>query len=270
MLSLIGIGKEDEVRARTGKRAYSLIQGRIRKSRARELEQLMVEHGFSGSIVHSPEAWRHTSMGLSLSRHPLINYTRQTQCPEVKPAALPRLSDRRPLAGVKVVELVRIIAGSAVGAALASKIMGAEVIRVNSAKLEDYTPAQASLLMAGKMAMQLNLDDASDRSRLRQLFEEADVILQGYRLRSLDLYGFGLKLAPKIAHKRGRGMVYVDENCYGPDGVYAERRGKQQVADAAAGSSYVMGRAFGCLEGQGVLPSLPISDMSTGIFFSRL
>lgn len=55
-----------------------------------------------------------------------------------------------------------------------------------------------------------------------------------------------------------------DENCYGPDGVYHERRGWQQVADAASGCEYVMGRAFGFPEGQGVLPSLPIADMSTG------
>lgn len=56
-----------------------------------------------------------------------------------------------------------------------------------------------------------------------------------------------------------------DENCYGPDGMYHERRGWQQVADAASGCSYVMGTALGFEPGHGVLPSLPISDMSTGI-----
>lgn len=56
-----------------------------------------------------------------------------------------------------------------------------------------------------------------------------------------------------------------DENCYGPDGVYHERRGWQQVADAAAGCEYVLGKAYGYPEGQGILPSLPISDMSTGV-----
>lgn len=146
--------------------------------------------------------------------------------------------------------------------------MGAEVIRVNSSKLKDYTPAQPSSLMAGKITIDLDLEDPADHKRLTRLFEQADVILQSYRLRSLERRGFGLQAALEIANKRGKGIIYVDENCYGPDGYYAERPGWQQVADAAAGSSYVMGQSFGCPPGQGVLPSLPISDMSAGILMA--
>jgi hypothetical protein len=263
VLAIIGIGKDFDAKIRSNEEAYALIQESVRKYRALEIEQLMLERGLSGSIVHSPEAWRKTGMGQSLARHPLINYSQQTQCPPIPPIPLLRSDDKRPLAGVKVVELVRIIAGSAAGAALAS--MGAEVIRVNSSKLKDYTPAQPSSLMAGKTTIQLDLDDPVDHAKLIELFEQADVILQGYRLRSLERRGFGLNAALQMANKRGRGIVYVDENCYGPDGCYAERPGWQQVADAATGSSYVMAQSFGCPPGQGVLPSLPISDMSTGI-----
>ncbi|KAF4496735.1 hypothetical protein FAGAP_7086 [Fusarium agapanthi] len=119
--------------------------------------------------------------------------------------------------------------------------------------------------MAGKTTIDLDLEDTADHKRLMQLFVQADVILQGYRLGSLARRGFGLEAALELANKRGKGVVYVDENCYGPDGYYAERPGWQQVVDAAAGSSYVMGRSFGCPKGQGFLPSLPLSDMSTGI-----
>lgn len=262
-LAVIGISRDLDATIKTNDEAYRLIQTHVRKYRALELEQLMLQNGLSGSIVHSPDSWRKTDMGKSLGRHPLINYTRQTQCSSVVPTPFPQLSDTRPLAGIKVVELVRIIAGSAAGAALAS--MGADVIRVNSAKLKDYTPAQPSSLMAGKTTIQLDLEDPVDHSRLMKLFEEADVILQGYRLGSLERRGFGLNAALEIANKRGKGIIYVSENCYGPDGPYAERPGWQQVADAAAGSSYVMAQSFGCPPGQGVLPSLPISDMSTGI-----
>jgi crotonobetainyl-CoA:carnitine CoA-transferase CaiB-like acyl-CoA transferase len=167
------------------------------------------------------------------------------------------------LAGIKVVELTRIIAGAVAGAAFAS--FGAEVICVNSSKLKDYIPAQPLALMAGKTTIDLDLEDPADYTKLMQLFEQADVILQGYRLRSLERRGFGLKAALDLANKRGKGIIYVDENCYGPDGYYAERPGWQQVADAAAGSEWVMGQSFNCPPGQGVLPSLPISDMSTGI-----
>ncbi|KAL7946822.1 CoA-transferase family III domain-containing protein [Trichoderma barbatum] len=263
MLQTIGINKDVEARVRSTDEAYALIRERILTYRAREIEQLMLEHGLSGSVVHSPESWRNTEMGKSLARHPLVNYAKQMQCPSISPTPLLKSDDRRPLAGIRVVELARIIAATATGAALAS--MGAEVIRVNSSKLKDYTPAQPSSLMAGKTTIDLDLDNSADHMRLMQLFEQADVILQGYRLHSLERRGFGLQAALKMANKRGRGIVYLDENCYGPDGYYAERPGWQQVADAAAGSSYIMGQAFGCPKGQGVLPSLPISDMSTGI-----
>ncbi|KAL7911406.1 CoA-transferase family III domain-containing protein [Trichoderma velutinum] len=262
VLELIGISRDRDADIRSTDEAYALIQARIRMYRALEIEQLMLQKGLSGSIVYSPKDWRHTEMGKSLSRHPLINYT-QIQCPPIPPTLLPKTDNKQPLAGIKVVELARIIAGSAAGAALAS--MGAEVIRVNSSKLKDYTPAQPSSLMAGKITVHLDLDDPSDHAKLMQLFESADVILQGYRLRSLERRGFGLQTALEIANRRGKGIIYMDENCYGPDGYYAERPGWQQVADAAAGSSYVMAQAFGYPLGQGVLPSLPISDMSTGI-----
>ncbi|KAI6754711.1 hypothetical protein HG530_012463 [Fusarium avenaceum] len=263
MLALLGIGKDLDAKIRTNDEAYALIQERVGTYRAREIEQLMVEKGLSGSIVYSPLGWRQTEMGKSLSRHPLVNYKQQAQASKLLPTPFPSSADKRPLAGIKVVELTRIIAGAAAGAALAS--LGAEVIRVNSSKLKDYTPAQPSSLMAGKTTVDLDLENPADHDKLMQLFEQADVILQGYRLGSLERRGFGLKTALEIANRRGKGIIYVDENCYGPDGYYAERPGWQQVADAAAGSSYVMGQSFGCPPGQGVLPSLPISDMSTGI-----
>ncbi|CAD0111442.1 unnamed protein product [Aureobasidium uvarum] len=263
MLALIGIGKELDAEVRTDDAAYDLIQQRVRTYRAIEIEQLMLQNGLSGNIVHSPEGWLNTEMGKSLARHPLVNYSRQSCTADLPPVSIPTLNDRRPLAGIKVVELTRIIAGAAAGAALTS--MGAEVIRVNSSKLKDYTPAQPSSLMAGKTTIDLDLEDPTDHAKLLTLFEQADVILQGYRLGSFKRRGFGIGSALEIAKKRGKGIVYVDENCYGPDGYYAERPGWQQVADAAAGSSYIMGQAFNCPAGQGVLPSLPISDMSTGI-----
>ena len=263
VLRTIGIDRDVESSIRSNDEAYALIKERVLTYRSRELEQVMIEHGLSGSIVHSPESWRRTETGKSLARHPLINYSKQTHCPSLPPTPLLRLNDKRPLAGVKVVELARIIAATATGAILAS--MGAEVIRVNSSRLKDYTPAQPSSLMAGKITVDLDLENSADHARLTQLFEQADVVIQGYRLGSLARRGFGLQAALQMANKRGRGIVYVDENCYGPDGYYAERPGWQQVADAAAGSSYIMGQAFGCPKGQGVLPSLPISDMSTGL-----
>lgn len=103
-----------------------------------------------------------------------------------------------------------------------------------------------------------------DKKVLYDLLEEADVVVQAFRLRSLERKGFGLEDVLEIANKRGRGIVYVDVNCYGPDGYYAERPGYQQIADAATGCSYVCGQAYGFPAGVGVLPPLPVADMLSG------
>lgn len=162
-------------------------------------------------------------MGRSFARHPLINYVKQSHCPITPPVALPMTNDKRSLPGIKIVEFTRIIAGTAAGEALAS--MGAEVIRVNSSKLKDYAPTQIISLMAGKAAVDLDLNDPADHMRLTELLEQADVILQGYQLGSLSRRGFGLQEALEIANRGCKGIIYVDENCYGPEGVYLERSG---------------------------------------------
>jgi hypothetical protein len=102
-------------------------------------------------------------------------------------------------------------------------------------------------------------------ARLMELVGEADVFVQGFRYGSLDRKGLGLQSMLSIAAKRNKGIVYVDENCYGPSGPFAERPGWQQIGDAASGASYVMGRSMGFDEGTSVLPPLPISDMNTGV-----
>lgn len=68
-----------------------------------------------------------------------------------------------------------------------------------------------------------------------------------------------------MAGNRKKGIVYVEENCYGPDGPMHERPGWQQVADAASGTSYVTGRSLGHTDGTSVLPVLPVPDMLTGL-----
>lgn len=88
--------------------------------------------------------------------------------------------------------------------------------------------------------------------------------MQAFRLGSLQRKGFGLEDIVETSKKRNKGAVYLDLNCYGKDGYYAERPGFQQIADAATGCSYVCGKSLGFEEGTGVLPPLPIADILSG------
>lgn len=98
-----------------------------------------------------------------------------------------------------------------------------------------------------------------------KLIDEADIFVQGYRPGVLARKGLSLHAILERAAKRGKGIVYVEENCYGPDGPMNERPGWQQVADAASGCSYVNGRALGYNNGTSILPVLPVPDMMTGM-----
>ena len=81
-------------------------------------------------------------MHKELSKHPLVNYTHESYVLPTPVSPLPTPSDdQRPLAGIKVVELVRIIAGPVIGNTLAA--LGADVIRVNCSRLPDFNVSQS-------------------------------------------------------------------------------------------------------------------------------
>ncbi|KAF4445322.1 acyl- transferase carnitine dehydratase [Fusarium acutatum] len=228
-----------------------------------KLEFTNLVNGNCGGICFTPKQWHESEMGKSLAAHPLINVKAQPQAIPTPPVAFPPLdpADKRPLAGVKVVEMTRVIAGPQIGTILSS--FGADVIRVNPPHLPDINIMQLTL-NAGKRTIAIDLRKPEDAAIIRSLIAEADVFIQGFRMNKMPKFGLGLDDILKMAGERGRGIVHVSENCYGPDGYYAERPGWQQIADAAAGSAYVTGRSLNLPGNEAVLPSLPISDMTTG------
>jgi hypothetical protein len=120
---------------------YDYIRKHVQRWSPDELEMHNTRHGLCGSICYTPEGWRKTEMGKQLAKHPLVNYSHESYAMPTPPISLPRLPDRRPLAGIKVLEMVRIIAGPTIGVTLAS--YGADVIRVNSSKLADLNVSSA-------------------------------------------------------------------------------------------------------------------------------
>lgn len=260
-LATFGLDADDES-VKTNDEAYEKIKAVTLSMSARELEHICVEKGYVGQTVLSPKAWRETSYGKALAKHPAVNYRQVRGTGDLPAVPLPHdIKDKRPLVGIKVVEFSRVIAGPAVGAYLAA--LGADVIRIQSSNLPDLGFLSVTL-QAGKRVADIDLNSASDRAELQVLVEDADVVVQGFRLRSLERKGFGLDDILELAKRRNRGAVYVDLNCYGPDGYYAERPGYQQIADCGSGCSYINGVAYGLAEGTGALPSLPIADMLTG------
>lgn len=141
----------------------------------------------------------------------------------------PQTSPARPLAGLKVLDITRVIAAPAIGRGLAE--MGASVMRVAAPHLVDFSGLHCDLNW-GKWNALLDFRDAADREKLKALILEADVLVQGYRPGVLDKYGLGEGDVLELVRGRGRGIVYVRENCYGWHGPWSGRSGWQQISDA--------------------------------------
>ena len=171
-------------------------------------------------------------------------------------------SPKRPLAGLKVVDLTRVIAAPAVTRGLAE--LGASVMRVTSPNVTDFSRLHIDLNW-GKWNTHLDLKEAADRAKLKELILDADVVVQGYRPGVLDKYGFGQDGIIELCRDRNRGIVSARENCYGWHGPWQGRSGWQQISDACVGISVGYGKAMGLEAGEPVTPVFPNSDYMTGV-----
>ncbi|KAJ9614357.1 hypothetical protein H2200_002493 [Cladophialophora chaetospira] len=170
-------------------------------------------------------------------------------------------SVRRPLAGLKVVDLTRIVAGPSISRGLAE--LGASVMRVTGPHIADFSGLHPDLNW-GKWNCHLDLRQQEDRTKFRDLILGADVIVNGYRPGVLDKYGASFEDVFKLGKERGRGFIYVRECCFGWVGPWAHRAGWQPISDACSGVSMGFGKAIG-LDNEAVTPVLPNSDYCTGI-----
>jgi crotonobetainyl-CoA:carnitine CoA-transferase CaiB-like acyl-CoA transferase len=198
---------------------------------APELEEALAAGDACGAIVRTSAEWAATVQGAHLAAGPVLSVRRLGESP---PEPLP-FADR-PLGGVRVLDLTRVIAGPVNGRTLAEH--GASVLLVSS-------PHHANVLSAmldtgwGKRSALLDLAVPAQRERLRELARGADVFSQGFRPGALARLGFGLEA---IAELRP-GAVYASISCFGTTGPWAERRGWEQIAQAATGLAVGQGTA---------------------------
>ena len=144
-------------------------------------------------------------------------------------------SPKRPLAGLKVVDLTRVIAGPTITRSLAE--LGASVMRVTSPQVVDFTSVHRDLNW-GKWNCYLHLKDENDRDQLRKLILDADVVVDGYRPGVMHRHGFGREAIFDMVKKRDRGIIHLRENCYGWYGPWADRSGWQGISDAVGAPEY--------------------------------
>lgn len=219
------------------------------------------EYKQAGTICWTREEFKASEHGKA-NAHVGLYEIHPVPAPQQQPSWWPdaaHTSPRRPLAGLKVVDLTRVIAAPAVTRGLAE--LGASVMRVTAEHVTDMSTLHVDLNW-GKWNAHLDFRQEADREKLRELVREADVVVQGYRPSVLDKYGFSPDGLLELVRDRARGLIVVRENCYGWNGPWSYRSGWQQISDACCGVSMEFGRAMG--NDEPITPVFPNSDFCTG------
>jgi crotonobetainyl-CoA:carnitine CoA-transferase CaiB-like acyl-CoA transferase len=174
-------------------------------------------------MVRTSAEWRSHAQGRVLEGVPRVELLRIGDAP-----AEPLPPADRPLAGVRVLDLTRMLAGPACGRVLAEH--GADVLAITAPNLENPLPFVIDT-GHGKRSAFLDLEDEVQAKTLRTLASSADVFVQGYRTGALSRRGFG----PTDLAELRPGIVYVSINCYGHDGPFETRPGWEQLAQSVSG-----------------------------------
>ena len=203
------------------------VQRAVAKWDGLDLERRCREDWLCVALIRSPDEWSVHPHAEALSVLPVIEIIKIAEAP---PAPMP--SDiSRPLSGIKVLDLTKVIAGPVCGRTLASH--GAQVIRIGSAHL----PVLESLVIdtgLGKRSAFLDLRLDSDSNRLREMARNTDVFVQGYRPGTIARRGFD----PEELARIKPGIVYVTLSAYGHRGPWSDWRGFDSLTQSASGIVY--------------------------------
>ena len=218
--------------------------------KAETLESAAAEAGLVVTACRSFAEWDAHPQGAAIAKLPLFTIEQIGDAP-----AKPLPVAERPLSGIKVLDLTRIIAGPVCGRTLAGH--GADVLLVTAAHLPSMLPLVIDT-GRGKLSTSLDLREASARETLTGLVRDADVFVQGYRPGAIAAHGFG----PQEIAKLRPGIVYVSLCAYSHEGPWAKRRGFDSLVQTASGLNDAEAQAFGSSQPK-ALPAQEL-DHATG------
>lgn len=200
---------------------------------AEELESAVTEAGGCAAATRSRAEWLAHPHFPFVAAQSLVCRVAGGEGP-----ALPEVTVRRPLSGLRVLDLTRVLAGPICARTLAG--YGADVVRVIAPHLPEVEAALPDTAL-GKRTVELDLRARDDAETLRSMIAEADVFVQSYRPGALDALGFG---ADDVAATRP-GIVHVSLSAYGDEGPWGGRRGYDSLVQTATGVTCEEATTFG-------------------------
>jgi crotonobetainyl-CoA:carnitine CoA-transferase CaiB-like acyl-CoA transferase len=220
-LSVLGVPEEREA-----------VRQAVAKWDALELEEAIIAARGAGGMVRTMEEWAKHPQAAAIASLPLLEVVK------IGDSAPEKLPDGdRPLSGVRVLDLTRVLAGPTCARTLAEH--GADVLKITAAHLpnigyQEYDTGH------GKLSAQLDLREAKDVDVLRGLVREGDVFSQGYRPGTLGARGF----SPEALAQLRPGIVVISLCAFSHLGPWASRRGFDTVVQTVSGITSRQGQLF--------------------------
>ena len=205
----------------------------LRTWTAFDLEDAAARAGLDASAMRSFAEWDAHPHGQAVPTVPVVRITRIGDAPA---RGLP--PGPRPLSGVRVLDLTRLLAGPVCGRTLAAH--GADVLAIASPKVPNL-PQLITDTGRGKLTADLDLRDPGGRETLESLLRDADIFVQGYRPGALA----GLGFSPQDAARIQPGIIYVSVSAYGHVGPWAAKRGFDSLVQASSGFNHAEAEAAG-------------------------
>ncbi|MBO9704185.1 MAG: CoA transferase [Arthrobacter sp.] len=196
-----------------------------------ELEAAVVRAGGAAAALRSRSAWLSSPAGEATAAEPAVQVDRRGEHIRWAPAP-----GRRPLDGLRVLDLTRVIAGPVATRFLAAH--GAEVLRIDPPGF-DEVPALLPITTQGKRRAFLDLSTSDGKERFLNLLREADVLVHGLRPGALDALG----LTEEVFRRTAPSLVIARLDAYGWQGPWAGRRGFDSLVQMSCGIADDGGRA---------------------------
>src|SRR5882724_2172492 len=204
----------------------------VAKWDALELEEAIIAAKGAGGMVRTMDEWAKHPQAAAIASLPLMEIVKIGDSPAEK---LP--DGDRPLSGIRVLDLTRVLAGPTCARTLAEH--GADVLKITAKHLpnlgyQEYDTGH------GKLSTYLDLREPKNVETLRGLVRETDVFSQGYRPGTLGGRGF----SPESLAKLRPGVVFVSLCAFSHVGPWASRRGFDTVVQTVSGITSRQGELF--------------------------
>jgi len=199
------------------------MAAKVAQWRSADLEQAVDEANGCAAEMRSWAQWQQHPQGLAVNAEPLVHFSTD-QDEILKPW---QGSVAQPLAGLKVLDLTRVLAGPTASRFLAG--FGADVLRIDPPSWNE--PGVIPDMTLGKRCARLDLQQSADRALFENLLKDADILIHGYRADALEHLGFGTERRRQLAP----GLIDVSLNAYGWSGPWRNRRGFDSLVQMSSG-----------------------------------